>query len=201
MLANIAATASMTVISMRIDRIVVPPGLGRLLPSLTPAAPLSSSGSFVIFAFQREPLDHGFAAEPFTQAVDRLFGPGAAAVDEVGEIGAVGIAQIGEPDADEPKHRAVSLAREQFAPDRKDARGKLGRMGERLRSRANAEIGALELERHGRAGERIRLETGGNFFGEAPQPQLQGAEIGDVAIEGGLGRNALGLALSVHRPV
>src|SRR2546429_10026338 len=74
-------------------------------------------------------------------------------------------------------------------------------MTERLRPRADAEIGALELERHGRAGERVGLEPGGDFLGEAPQPQLQGTELGDVAIEGGLRGNALGLALGVHRPV
>src|SRR5437660_908926 len=74
-------------------------------------------------------------------------------------------------------------------------------MNERLRTRADAEIGALELERHGRAGERIGFESGRDFLGEAPQPQLQRTELGDVAIEGGLGGNALGLALGAHRPV
>src|SRR5262249_24620616 len=71
-------------------------------------------------------------------------------------------------------------------------------MGERLRPPADAEIRALELERHGRARERIRLKTGGDFFRQAPQPQLQRTEIGDVVIEGGLRRNALGLALGAH---
>src|SRR5260370_37425360 len=45
------------------------------------------------------------------------------------------------------------------------------------------------------------FESGRDFFGEAPQPQLEGAEICEVALECGFRRNAFGLALGLDRPV
>src|ERR1041385_4468594 len=105
-----------------------------------------ATASFILLAFEREPFDDGFFAEALAQAIHRLFGAGAAPVDEIGEIRAVRLAQAGESDADEPKHRAVGLAPEQIAPDGEDPRRELGWMSERLRPRANAEIGAFELE-------------------------------------------------------
>src|SRR5262249_57324430 len=71
-------------------------------------------------------------------------------------------------------------------------------MGERLRPRADAEIRALELERQGRAGERIRLKTGGDFFRQAPQPHLQRTELGEVEMEAGLRPDELDIALVRH---
>src|SRR5215813_11908424 len=159
-------------------------------------------GSFVlVVAVECKPFDDGFIAEPFAQPVDRLLGLGAAAVDEVGEIGSVGVAERREADADQAEHGAVGFAREQVAPGGENPPGELGRVTERLRPRADAEIGGFELQSHGRAGEPIGLEPGGDLLGEAPQPQLQRAEVGDVAVEGGFRRNALGLALGPDRPV
>src|SRR5260370_41244517 len=45
------------------------------------------------------------------------------------------------------------------------------------------------------------FESGRDFFGKAPQPQLEGAEIRDVALERSFRRNAFGLALGLDRPV
>src|SRR5262249_29174924 len=61
--------------------------------------------------------------------------------------------------------------------------------------------GALELQALGLAGEGIGLEASGDFLGEAPKPQLERAEVGDVVVEGGFRRNALGLALGPDRPI
>ena len=66
---------------------------------------------------------------------------------------------------------------------------------------AQAKIGGLELQGHGRARKRGALEPGGDLFAQAPQAQLELTELGDVLIEGGLGRDALGLALGPDRTV
>jgi hypothetical protein len=89
--------------SVCIDRIVVPPGWSDVLDSNTDGT-----------AFVQRPglIHHGFIAEAPPQPVDCVLGLGAAAIDEVGEIGVVGIAQPREPDADEPKHRTVGFARQ-----------------------------------------------------------------------------------------
>jgi hypothetical protein len=84
------------------------------------AAFVHGAGSLVLLALERKSLDHGFITETLPQPIDRLLGFGAAAVDEVRKIGAVGIGQPGKPDADEPKHRAVGFTREQIAPDREN---------------------------------------------------------------------------------
>src|SRR5262249_12933018 len=82
-----------------------------------------------------------FIAEPFSQPVDGLLGLGAAAVDEVGEIGPVGVAERREADADQAKHGAVGFAREQVAPGGENPPGELGRVTERRRPRADTEGG------------------------------------------------------------
>ena len=45
----------------------------------------------VIRFFQREAFDDGFVAEPLAQPVDRLFGLGGAAIEQVGEIRSLAI--------------------------------------------------------------------------------------------------------------
>ena len=71
-------------------------------------------GSFVlVVAVECKPFDDGFIAEPFAQPVDRLLGLGAAAVDEVGEIGSVGVAERREADADQ----AIDRLRERFGDE------------------------------------------------------------------------------------
>src|SRR5215472_7201830 len=208
---NIIAQASVPIIETRVGRM----GHSRILPaSLSQSSgPKSNTGrdafvqpvgSFVlvrVVAIERKPLDDGFIAEPFAQSVDGLLGLGAAAIDEVGEVGPVGVAERREPDADQAKHGAVGFAREQVAPGGENPPGELGRVTERLRPRADTEVGGPELQRHGRAGEGIGLEASGDFLGEAPQPQLERAEVGDVVVEGGFRRNALGLALGPDRPI
>src|SRR3979409_2172617 len=91
-----------------------------------------------IVAVQRTPLDHGIIAEFLAQPVHRLLGLGGAAVDEVGEVGAVGVGQRRPPAAEEADHgAAVGLAREQLAPGREDAGGELSWVTERARPRAD----------------------------------------------------------------
>src|SRR5262249_10973695 len=112
-----------------------------------------------------------------------------------------GFGERGDADADQPELGAIDFARQQVAPGGEDARRQLGRMRERLRPRADAEISGLELERHRRAGEIAGLEPGGHLLLEPPQPQLQRPELGDALGERGLRRDALGLALGLDRAI
>src|SRR5262249_57649691 len=76
--------------------------------SLTPPARLTSSASSLVpAALEGQSLHHGFSAEPLPQLVHGLLGAGSAAIDEIGEIGAIGIAQTRQPNADESKHRPL----------------------------------------------------------------------------------------------
>src|SRR5262249_57686813 len=103
---------------MRVGSIVIanPPGLSAG-SNTGSAAFVQRLGSFVLVVIvERKPLDDGFIAEPFAQPVDGLLGLGAAAVDEVGEIGPVGVAQRREADADQAKHPALRFPPEQVPP-------------------------------------------------------------------------------------
>jgi len=73
----------------------------------------------------------------------------------------------------------------------------LRRRAERSRASAQAEIGALELERHGGAGKRVGLEAPGNLFAELPKPALKRTKVGDIISERRFGRNAFGFAIRI----
>src|SRR2546427_1375791 len=92
-------------------------------------------------ALERKPLDHGVIAESFAQPVDCLLGLGQPAIDQIGKVGSVGIAQRGYADPDQTEHAAVAFARQQLAAGGENASGELGRMRERVRPRPDAEIG------------------------------------------------------------
>ena len=47
----------------------------------------------------------------------------------------------------------------------------------------------------------LALRRADTLSGQPPQAKLERSQLGDVAIEGCLGRDALGLALGLHRPV
>src|SRR5664279_5889012 len=124
-----------------------------------------------------------------------MLGLGRTAVDEVGEIVARGLLQMTDADADQAEPGGAHLKAKQVAAGGEDARGELGRVPERACPRAEFEIGALELQRYGRAGQCVGLEAGRNPFREIPQMMLERAKFADVALEGGFRRNALGVAL------
>ena len=123
----------------------------------------------------------------------------ARAVEQIGKIVAGGVLQVTDADADQAEARVAHFALEQFAPGGEDAGGELGRRAERLRARAQLEIGALELERHRRAGERIGFQPRRDALGQRPEMLFERPELGDVAVECGFRRNAFGLAARVRR--
>src|SRR5690242_2925828 len=107
------------------------------------------------------------AAVFFPHPVDRALGERlapAGLIEEVARIGLVGLADVGDADADQAEARAVGLAREQLAPGGKYFLRELGRVGKPARTRADLELVALELERHRAAGKPAGFETRGDFF-------------------------------------
>src|SRR5262249_3733998 len=117
---NMAAHASAASMRLRVGRMVDPSGFVLIKSNTGRAEFVQPSASVVVLALERKPFDHGFLAEALAQAIHCLLGAGAAAIDEIGEIRAVRLAQAGEPDADEPKHGAVDLAPEQIPPHGED---------------------------------------------------------------------------------
>ena len=94
-------------------------------------------------------------AELAAHAIHGAFGGGAplaAAVDQVGRVGVLGVGQRADADAEQPIARAVDLALQQFARGAEDLAGELGRAFQRARPGEDAEVRGLELERDGRAG-------------------------------------------------
>src|SRR5690242_20473467 len=111
---------------------------------------------------ERQSAHHGGAAEFFPHPVDRAFGERlapAGRVEEVARVGLVGLADVGDADADQAEARAVGLACEQLAPGGKYFFRELGRVGKPARARADLELVALELERHRAAGKPAGFET------------------------------------------
>ena len=118
---------------------------------------------------QRQTLHHRVAAEFRTQAIHRVLGLGRrGAVDEIGEIVARGILQMTDADADQAEPGRAHLKAQQIAAGSEDARGELGRVPECARPRADFEIGALELQRHRRAGKGIGFQPRRHFFRQLP---------------------------------
>src|SRR5262249_6719942 len=151
---------------------------------------------FLLLEYQA--LDDGRAAELGAHAVDRVFGRGAApaaGVDEVVRVGRGAGLQLRQANADQAEPGAVGLALEQVAGGREDPGRQRGRRAQAAGTGADAEIGALELQRHGRARQVLGLEAGRDLFAQAPQALLELAERGDVGLEGRLGGDALGLAV------
>ena len=81
-----------------------------------------------------------------------------------------------------------------------DAVGEAGRVLQRARAGDRLEIGGLQLQRHRAAGMARRLQPVGELARESVEFLFQCAEIADVDIEGGLGRDALGLPLRADAP-
>ena len=72
-------------------------------------------------------------AELVAQLIHRRFGRGTPArllVDQIRRIGAGGIAEIGDADADQAELRAISLLLEKFEAGAENPVGKLGRVFE-----------------------------------------------------------------------
>src|SRR5262249_6853018 len=128
-------------------------------------------------------------------------GFGRAVIEQIGEVGVIGIAKPRHADADQAELRTVGLACEQIAASSEDLDGKLRRVGERQRPRADTEIGGLEVERYCRAGKLPSLETGGHLPGRPPQSLFERSDLGDILLKRLLRRDALGLALGPDRPV
>src|SRR5208282_6189192 len=91
--------------------------------------------------------------------------------------------------------RAVGFAFQQAACRGEDFPRELRRRRERMRPRANAKIGSFQLQRRGRAGQRLFLEASGNLLRLRPEDPFERAEIGYVAVERGLRGHALGLTV------
>ena len=140
-----------------------------------------------------EPLDHGLAAEAFAQPSIACSASAARRSSRSVRSAALASQSAGDADAEQTEFRAVGFTCQELAPGGENRRRELGRVAERLRARADAKVGGLELERHGRARELAALETTGNFFGQPPEPQFKLPEIGDVLLECGFGRHAFGL--------
>ena len=66
---------------------------------------------------------------------------------------------------------------QKFARGGENLRRQLRRRVERMGARADPEIGRLEFQRHGRAGELLGLQPRGNALGLLPQQSLQRAEM------------------------
>src|SRR5579871_5604151 len=113
-----------------------------------------------------------------------MLGLGGAGVDEVGIVVILHRLDMADTDADQAEFCCADLAREQVAACGENPRGKLRRMAERARPRADLEIRALELERHCRAGKAMGLEPRGDTFGQRPEIALQRTEAADIALEG-----------------
>src|SRR5712691_10116738 len=123
------------------------------------------------------------------------------AVEEVGEIGLIDGCERRHGNANQAEFGAIGLAGEKVAAGREDDGGELGRATERLGAGPDAEVCGLELERHRRASNFALLEASGDAFGEPPKAQFKRSELGYIALEGRLGRDAFGLALRPYRPV
>jgi hypothetical protein len=164
--------------------------------------------SFRIILLQRNPADHRGLTESLPQAIDRVLGGGAALaalVDEIARIGVLRRRERADADADQAKSRRPGFARQQFAAGVEYLCRELSRRAERSRAGARAEIGALELERHGGAGKRVGLEPPGNLFAESEGtvcPQYLGKRTplagGGVA---GTGQLPISLAPFVFAPL
>src|SRR5690242_6929737 len=120
------------------------PGLP--LPSINRPLRIRMSYAMRSLVLEREPLDHGLAAELLAQAIDRVLRrlvACAAAVDQIGRVGILGRRQRRDADAEQAEFRPVRLALEQLASGREDLRRQLRRRRERTRARAQAEIRRL----------------------------------------------------------
>ena len=88
---------------------------------------------------------------------------------------------------------------EEFGAGAEDAVGEARRVGELAAPRADAEIGGLQLERDGAAGELGLLQPPRHLLGERAQDRLEPPAVGDVGFERRLGADALRLAARIDR--
>ena len=89
-----------------------------------------------------------------------MFGVCCAAIQEIGQIIAVGVFEVADADSDQAEARGSDFMREQVAACGKDAGRELRRGTESARPRADLEVGTFEFQRHGRTGECVGLQAG-----------------------------------------
>src|SRR3989442_5642075 len=160
-------------------------------------------GSRLLVPVERNPPDHRRAPEPLAQPIERVLRRGGARGPRIEQIDRVGLfrgAELGDADADQAKSGSIGFAKQEIATGTKDSRGKLRGIAQGARAGPQPEILGLELQRDRRARKIGGLEPSRNFLAQDPQAPLHGAEAGDVAVECGFGRHALGLALRRYRP-
>src|SRR5580704_5923586 len=109
-----------------------------------------------------------------------MLGLRGAAIDEVGGIGLVRIDDGAQADAKQPVSCAVAFAFQETARRGKYPLRQLRWRLQRARPGADLEIRGLELQRDGRAGERLGLQTRRNLLGQVPQDALERAEARNV---------------------
>src|SRR5262249_46097617 len=146
-----------------VNTIVVGPNASHASPATmrTPSAPSAIHASRrlvmidLLVLLERQAADHRGAAEFLPHPVDRALGERLAPsrlLERVAGIGLCGFDDFRDADADEAKACAVGFVRQQLAARREYFLRELGRIAEPAGARADLEIVALELERHGRAG-------------------------------------------------
>src|SRR6476646_8034544 len=77
----------------------------------------------LIVAFERKPPEHGFVTKSRAQPIDGAFRLRRSVVEQIGEVGCIGIAQRRDTDAEQAEFGAVNLAGQQFAAGGKDTCG------------------------------------------------------------------------------
>src|SRR5690606_29291047 len=102
-------------------------------------------------------------------------------------------------DAEQAVPGAVDIGAQHGKAGGEDAVGKARRVAELVAARADAKIGVLELQHHRAPGEMLFLQPVRDLFAQRPQNRHELVERIDVAVEGGLGGDALDLAVAANR--